>query len=103
MRSKKLPEVMTILQKFNCTLVLIMATCACTNIVEAQVHSISLAGKWHFQIDRNDAGIQEQWFNKKLADNIQLPGSMLTNGKGDEVTIQTKWTGSIYDSSWFFN
>ncbi len=28
---------------------------------------------------------------------------MLTNGKGDEVTLHTKWTGSIYDSSWFFN
>ncbi len=65
--------------------------------------SISLAGKWRFQIDRNDAGIQEQWFNKKLEDTIRLPGSMLTNGKGDEVTLQTKWTGSIYDSSWFFN
>jgi hypothetical protein len=72
-----------------------------TNTIHAQ--SISLAGKWDFQIDRNDAGIQEKWFNKKLSDHIQLPGSMLTNGKGDEVTLQTKWTGSIYDSSWFFN
>jgi len=71
------------------------------NTIQAQ--SISLAGKWSFQIDRNDAGIQEKWFSKKLSDNIQLPGSMLTNGKGDEVTLQTKWTGSIYDSSWYFN
>jgi hypothetical protein len=68
-----------------------------------RAQSISLAGDWHFEIDRNDAGIQEKWFNKKLSDNIKLPGSMLTNGKGDEVTIKTKWTGSIYDSSWFFN
>src|ERR1044072_5043235 len=65
--------------------------------------SISLAGKWSFQIDRNDVGIQEQWFNKKLTDNTRLPGSMLTNGKGDKVTLNTKWTGSIYDSSWYFN
>src|SRR5690349_1841171 len=64
----------------------------------ALAQSISLAGDWQFQTDRNDAGVQEQWFNKKLADNIKLPGSMLTNGKGDEVTLQTKWTGSIYDS-----
>jgi hypothetical protein len=69
----------------------------------AHAQSISLAGDWHFETDRNDAGIQEKWFNKKLSDNIKLPGSMLTNGKGDEVTIKTKWTGSIYDSSWFFN
>ncbi|MFL5743654.1 MAG: sugar-binding domain-containing protein [Niastella sp.] len=72
-----------------------------SNLASAQ--SISLAGDWQFQMDRNDVGIQEQWFNKKLADNIKLPGSMLTNGKGDDVTLQTKWTGSIYDSSWFFN
>lgn len=83
------------------TLITLMIFWAPLNKSIAQ--SISLAGNWHFQIDRNDAGIQEQWFNKKLTDNIQLPGSMLTNGKGDEVTLQTKWTGSIYDSSWFFN
>ncbi len=34
---------------------------------------------------------------------IELLGSMLELGKGDVVTLQTKWTGSIYDSSWFFN
>lgn len=75
--------------------------CALTNTIHAQ--SISLAGKWSFQIDRNDAGIQEQWFSKKLSDSTRLPGSMLTNGKGDKVTLNTKWTGSIYDSSWYFN
>lgn len=32
-----------------------------------------------------------------------LPGSMLTNDLGDEVTIDTKWTGSLYDSSFYFN
>jgi hypothetical protein len=82
-------------------LTLFIIICFCSSLVTAQ--SISLAGDWQFQIDRNDVGVQEQWFNKKLADNIKLPGSMLTNGKGDEVTINTQWTGSIYDSSWFFN
>ncbi|WP_242674876.1 exo-beta-1,4-galactosidase [Niastella populi] len=75
----------------------------CAFTISSRAQSLSLAGDWQFQIDRNDAGIQESWFNKKLSDNIKLPGSMLTNGKGDEVTIKTKWTGSIYDSSWFFN
>ncbi len=27
---------------------------------------------------------------------------MRDNNKGDEVTLNTKWTGSIYDSSWYF-
>jgi hypothetical protein len=65
-------------------------------------NSISLAGKWNFAIDSNDVGIKEKWFNKKFAETVMLPGSMLTNNKGNEVTIKTKWTGSIYDSSWYF-
>ncbi|OQP66450.1 beta-glucuronidase [Niastella vici] len=81
-----------------------LIVCGIINSTHAQpVASGSLAGKWRFQIDRTDAGVTEQWFNKELDDAIQLPGSMLTNGKGDEVTLQTKWTGSIYDSSWYFN
>ena len=69
----------------------------------ATAQTISLAGNWLFRIDHNDAGVSEKWFTQRLNDNIQLPGSMLTNGKGDDVTVNTKWTGSIYDSSWYFN
>jgi hypothetical protein len=28
---------------------------------------------------------------------------MTQNLKGDDITLKTKWTGSIYDSSWFYN
>ena len=64
---------------------------------------IDLAGPWSFQIDRNDKGIQEKWFSKKLADQIILPGSMTTNGKGDDVSVNTPWVGSIFDSAYFKN
>lgn len=69
----------------------------------AQEIKLDLAGTWHFQIDRNDTGIKEQWFSKKLNDSITLPGSMAENRKGDDVTLHTQWTASIYDSSFFFN
>ena len=36
-------------------------------------------------------------------DYVMLPGSMLTNGKGDIVTTKTQWTGSLYDSSYYYN
>jgi len=36
-------------------------------------------------------------------DYVFLPGSLLTNGKGDKVTVNTQWTGSLYDSSYYFN
>lgn len=65
--------------------------------------NISLAGSWRFEIDRDDVGINQKWYARKLNDSLHLPGSMLENGKGDKVALQTKWTGSIYDSSWYFN
>ena len=54
---------------------------------------ISLAGKWDFCM-----GDEPQY-----ADAVQLPGSMLTNGKGNPVSVNTRWTGSLYDSSFYFN
>ncbi len=64
---------------------------------------ISLEGMWRFQIDRDDQGITQKWYLQKLTDQIKLPGSMAQNLKGDDITLQTKWTGSIYDSSYYFN
>ena len=76
---------------------------AATFTVSGQNHSLSLSGKWNFQIDREDAGIREQWFNKSLDDCINLPGSMPEKWKGDNVTVRTQWTGSLYDSSYYYN
>lgn len=63
---------------------------------------INLEGNWYFEIDRNDEGISGKWYNKNLADVIKLPGSMAEFLKGDDITLKTKWTGSIYDSSFYF-
>ena len=62
-----------------------------------------LDGKWKFQADPQDQGINEKWFSKTLSETIKLPGSMAENLKGDDITLKTKWTGSIYDSSFYFN
>ena len=63
---------------------------------------IPLKGIWQFQTDPEDIGIKQSWFLSKLTDTINLPGSMRDNNKGDIPTLNTKWTGSIYDSSWYF-
>tara|TARA_R110002012_G_scaffold34820_5_gene100043 strand:+ start:24130 stop:27018 length:2889 start_codon:yes stop_codon:yes gene_type:complete len=65
--------------------------------------TLHLEGNWRFEIDAADVGTTAQWFSRKLKDNIILPGSMLTNNKGNDITIKTQWTGSIYDSSFYFN
>ena len=54
---------------------------------------ISLAGTWDFAIGETPS------YN----DHVTLPGSMLTNNKGDDVSLNTQWTGSLYDSSFYFN
>ena len=64
-------------------------------------YAIDLSGEWRFQIDSLDKGVEQQWFNRKLSDAIKLPGSMATNGKGNEVDTHTPWIGNIIDSSWF--
>ena len=61
----------------------------------------SLAGSWRFQLDRADAGINEQWFANRLNGTIRLPGSLSEQGIGDDVSTNTPWTGSIVDRSWF--
>ncbi|MEZ0538128.1 exo-beta-1,4-galactosidase [Fibrella arboris] len=64
---------------------------------------IALKGQWRFRTDPTDVGVAEKWFGTTLPETIKLPGSMLENDKGDKVTLNTQWTGSIYDSSWYFN
>ena len=60
---------------------------------------IDLQGVWQFQIDRDNNFTAMSDYN----DSILLPGSMITRGKGDPLSVKTQWTGSLYDSSFFFN
>ena len=64
---------------------------------------LDLSGKWDFEIDRNNLGEKENWIQKKLGDYISLPGSMPEKLKGDDVTAHTKWTGSLYDSTYYYS
>ena len=74
--------------------------CAC-GTGDGRENLIDLSGEWAFAIDSLDAGIQEEWYKKSLQDKVQLPGSMTTNGKGEDISLKTRWTGSIVDSSFF--
>ena len=62
---------------------------------------IDLKGTWYFRLDSTDAGEKEEWFNKNLVDKIILPGSLTTNNIGNDISINTHWTGDIVDSSFF--
>jgi hypothetical protein len=64
-------------------------------------YHISLEGSWDFKIDSLDAGIEEQWYTRDFNQQVRLPGSMAESGLGEEVTVSTRWTGSIVDRSYF--
>ncbi len=66
-----------------------------------QGQEIDLSGTWQFRIDSLDEGIPQKWYDHAFNETIQLPGSMATNNKGNEITLHTRWTGSIVDRSWF--
>ena len=72
-----------------------------SNCIHQANTTIDLSGTWKFQIDSLDQGITDKWFLSEMNDLIVLPGSMTTNGKGNEISVDTRWTGGIVDSSWY--
>ena len=61
--------------------------------MKSSERAIDLAGIWKFAMG------DEPNYN----DHVMLPGSMLTNDKGEDLSVNTQWTSSLYDSSYFFN
>lgn len=69
--------------------------------LSAHAQVMDLSGTWRFAVDRNNEGISAQWYLQTLNDQVQLPGSMITNGKGDPVSLTTPWVGSFNDQTFF--
>lgn len=67
--------------------------------------TIDLSGQWRFAVDRNSAGQEQQWYRTdfQFKDSILLPGSMPQRMKGDDISVDTRWVGALYDSSYFHN
>ncbi len=62
---------------------------------------IDLEGQWSFKIDSLDQGEVENWYSEPLEETVSLPGSMATNGKGNEISLHTKWVGGIQNPEWY--
>lgn len=74
--------------KINSLLFLFLLTVSCSQ----PENRIDLTGKWQFTTDSTN------W-----SGSILLPGSMTSNGLGEDININTPWTGSISDDSYFKN
>ncbi len=81
---------------------LILLFCAAWVTATHAQRIIDLAGVWDFAI--GDTLTKDgSPLRTRYHDFVVLPGSMLTNDKGDPVSLKTQWTGSLYDSSYYFN
>ena len=66
-----------------------------------ETETISLTGTWRFALDRDDTGIEGQWYRRKLKDQITLPGVLQSQGYGDPIRNDTPWVLSLYDRYWY--
>jgi hypothetical protein len=68
-----------------------------------QPDSMDLSGEWQYRLDENEVGIKEQWYLQKFSENsVTLPGALRDHQIGTPPSLDTRWTGVITDSSWFF-
>lgn len=91
---------MTLPSRHRFTLLLVTCSLMMTP-APGSTDSLSLAGSWRLQLDRENAGVGERWFARRLSDPVELPGSLPGQGIGDPVTVDTAWVGSVFDTAWF--
>ena len=63
----------------------------------AQTSSVDLSGNWNYRLDPQGVGEQQKWFENSFAEELTLPGSLNTNGIGDDVSVATPWVGSMWN------
>ncbi|MBN1805478.1 MAG: discoidin domain-containing protein [Sedimentisphaerales bacterium] len=90
----------------SCIIILLYTGCSTNKIANRAKDKnnqrvITLAGKWFFRLDPANVGEKENWHRNNLPDTIELPGSTIENGYGDDISLDTSWTGSIIDTSFF--
>ncbi|NLH18061.1 MAG: beta-galactosidase [Phycisphaerae bacterium] len=62
-------------------------------------NTIDLSGSWNFRLDPKGTGTPQDMTAVKQT--IHLPGSTAQAGYGDDIRVDTAWTGDIVDRSWF--
>lgn len=87
--------------KANCLVSCLLSFLCFASGGHAQTPTVDLSGKWRFALDRENKGIQDNWSDQMLKDQIALPGVLQSQGFGDEISTKTPWVLSLYDRNWF--
>ncbi len=76
----------------------VLVVLGCNSFVWSE-HRINLSGQWKIQLPETSE--EKTWDPKRSAATVTLPGSLTENNIGDDVSVDTKWTGSTQKSPWF--
>ena len=75
----------------------------CQAVAVVAQRSVDLSGEWRVRLDPEFVGESQGWGLSDLDGRIELPASLTERGLGDEVTAETRWTLSIYDSTYYYS
>ena len=66
--------------------------------IQEKPNELDLSGEWKLQLTSPEVTqIPEEGFDQV----VRLPGSLQEQGYGEDINLQTKWTGQIVDSAWY--
>ncbi len=85
------------MRKFLGCFLLLLALAACN---QNKKQYLDLSGQWKVYLDRENPEFPEL-NHASFTETITLPGSLASNGLGDDISLSTSWTGQIVDSSWY--
>ena len=78
------------------TVVCLLAAAVCGIADASPVGDVlDLAGRWSFELDPADAGVEARWFARALGGAISLPGSLQAQGFGDLPSGSSAWVARI--------
>lgn len=78
-----------------------LASTVSLSIVKAESNSISLIGEWFLALDFEGKGDGPAWASRQEQHRVNLPGSLDVQGIGVPISVETQWTATIFDRSFY--
>jgi hypothetical protein len=89
---------------FISVVLLLIIMAGCHKSFQDTIETVNLSGTWKFQLDPDNVGMKDKWFNMEFNDSIQLPGTTDENKKGifldeqavDRLSRVWYWKGAAW-------
>ncbi len=82
---------------------IIIAIMAIVSVSCQKQNEVDLSGRWFYRLDPQEEGVDAQWYDTTFDKVIELPAALRDYAIGEKPSLSTDWTGSIYDSTFYFN